>query len=37
MTQQETGFLGFPSKRGLTPQVSLECNPEIPVTPGKEH
>ena len=22
---------------GLTPQVSLECNPEIPVAPGEEH
>ena len=25
--------LGFPSRRGLTPRGSLECNPEIPVFP----
>ena len=24
------GVLGFPSRRGLTPRGSLECNPEIP-------
>ena len=23
--------------RGLTPRVSLECNPKIPVAPGVEH
>ena len=27
----------LPSRRGLTPRVSLECNPEIPVAPGEEH
>ena len=27
----------LPSRRGLTPRVSLECNPEIPVAPGVEH
>ena len=25
------------TRRGLTPRVSLECNPEIPVAPGVEH
>ena len=29
--------VGVPSRRGLTPRGSLECNPEIPVTPGVEH
>ena len=28
--------LGFPSRRGLTPRGSLECNPEIPAFPGEE-
>ena len=27
----------LPSRRGPTPRVSLECNPEIPVAPGVEH
>ena len=36
-TLEESGVLGFPSRRGLTPRVSLECNPEIPVAPGEEH
>ena len=27
----------LPWRRGLTPWVSLECNPEIPVAPGVEH
>ena len=36
-TREESGVLGFPSRRGLTPRVSLECNPEIPVAPGEEH
>ena len=29
--------LGFPSRRGLTPRGSLECNPEIPAFPGEEN
>ena len=37
MTREESGVLYFPSRRGLTPWVSLECNPEIPVAPGEEH
>ena len=28
-TREESGVLGFPSRRGLTPRVSLECNPEF--------
>ena len=36
-TREESGVLGFPSRRGLTPQVSLECNPEIPAFPGEEN
>ena len=28
---------GFPSRRGLTPRGSLECNPEIPAFPGEEN
>ena len=36
-TQEESGILCFPYIPGLTPQVSLECNPEIPVAPGEEH
>ena len=36
-TREESGILGFPSRRGLTPRGSLECNPEIPVTPGEEY
>ena len=27
-TREESGVLGFPSRRGLTPQGSLECNPD---------
>ena len=26
-----------PSRRGLTPRGSLECNPEIPAFPGEEN
>ena len=26
-----------PSRRGLTPRGSLECNPEIPASPGEEN
>ena len=36
-TREESGVLGFPSRRGLTPQGSLECNPEIPAFPGEEY
>ena len=36
-TREESGVLCFPSRRGLTPRVSLECNPEIPAAPGEEH
>ena len=35
-TQEESGVLGFPSRRGLTPRGSLKCNPEIPAFPGEE-
>ena len=35
--QGESGVLGFPSRRGLTPRGSLECNPEIPAFPGEEY
>ena len=35
-TREESGVLGFPSRRGLTPRGSLECNPEIPAFPGEE-
>ena len=34
---EENGVLCFQSRRGLTPLVSLERNPEIPVAPGEEH
>ena len=34
LTREESGVLGFPSRRGLTPRGSLECNPEIPAFPG---
>ena len=34
---EESAVLCFPSRRGLTPRGSLECNPEIPVAPGEEH
>ena len=33
-TREESGVLGFPSRRGLTPRGSLECNPEI-IADGK--
>ena len=33
-TREESGVLCFPSTRGLTPWVSLECKPEIPVALG---
>ena len=36
-TREESGILCFPYIPGLTPLVSLECNPEIPVAPGEEH
>ena len=36
-TREESGVLGFPSSRGLTPRGSLECNPEIPAFPGEEY
>ena len=36
-TREESGVLGFPSRRGLTPRGSLECNPEIPAFPGEEN
>ena len=37
LAMQESGVLGFPSRRGLTPQGSLKCNPEIPAFPGEEY
>ena len=36
-TREESGGLGVPSRRGLTPRGSLECNPEIPAFPGEEN
>ena len=36
-TREEIRVLGFPSRRGLTPRGSLECNPEIPAFPGEEY
>ena len=36
-TREESGVIGFPSRRGLTPRGSLECNPEIPAFPGEEY
>ena len=36
-TREESGVLGFTSRRGLTPRGSLECNPEIPAFPGEEY
>ena len=36
-TRVESGVLGFPSRRGLTPRGSLKCNPEIPAFPGEEY
>ena len=35
--REESGVLGFPSRQGLTPRGSLECNPEIPAFPGEEY
>ena len=35
--QGESGVLGFPSRRALTPRGNLECNPEIPAFPGEEY
>ena len=38
--QTHLGFLAWqadPSRRGLTPRGSLECNPEIPAFPGEEN
>ena len=32
-TREESGVLGFPSRRGLTPRGSLECNPD-PIFPS---
>ena len=31
-TRVESGVLVFPSRRGLTPRGSLQCNPEIPAS-----
>ena len=36
-TREESGVHSFPSRRGLTSRVSLECNPEIPVAPGEKN
>ena len=36
-TREESGVLGFPSRRGLIPWVSLVRKPEIPVAPRDEH
>ena len=35
-TGEESGVLGFPSRRGLTPRGRLECNPEMPAFHGEE-
>ena len=35
-TREESGVLGFPSRRGLTPRGSLECKPEIPAFAGED-
>ena len=32
---EESGGICFHWRRGLTPRVKLECNPEIPVTNGR--
>ena len=34
--QGESGVLGFPSRRALTPRGNLKCYPEIPAFPGEE-
>ena len=36
-TQEDIRILCFPSSRGLTHWVSLECVPVIPIAPGEEH
>ena len=36
-TREENGVLCVPSRQGLTHQVGLGCNPEIPISPGEEH
>ena len=36
-TREDSGVLCFPSGQGLTPRVSRECIPDIPVAPGEEH
>ena len=36
-TREQSGVLCFHSTWSLSPRVCLECNPEIPVTPGEEH
>ena len=36
-TREESGVLGFPFRRGLTPRGSLEWNTEIPAFPGEEY
>ena len=36
-SREESGVLGFPSRRGLIPRVSRECNAEIAVAPAEEH
>ena len=37
VTQEDIRILCFPSSRGLTHWVSLECVPVIPIAPGEEH
>ena len=37
MTREDSGVLCFHSRRGVTHQVRLECDPDIPVAPGEEH
>ena len=34
-TREESGVLGFPSRRGLTPQGSLECNLDAQQAPAR--
>ena len=36
-TREESGVLGFPSRRVLTPRGRLECIPEIHAFPGEEN
>ena len=36
VTREDSGVLCFPSRRGLTHRVRLECDPNIPVGPGEE-